>query len=347
VHWKRYEVASILLAGIATPLVVSVHTVVSFDFTIAILPGWHSTIFPPYFVAGAIYSGFAMVLCLMIPMRWAYHLEDMITMRHLNIMGKVMLATGLVVGYGYLMEAFMAFFSADRFEIYATTNRPGGPYAAAYWCLITFNVIIPQGLWSKRVRTSVPLLFLEAFLINCAMWLERFVIIIVSLHRDFLPSAWRMYAPTRWDWMTLWGSVGLFLTLFYLFIRFLPMISIYEMRELVAETERHRWGPQVCIGPITLRTVERDEPCLRYSIAAPTSFLGSLFMCFWDVLHLDSSCLGWWIALPTSRIRMCPERNRFPSVIAITPMSWESIAAIVTPRWRRPHLRACPRQRSA
>jgi Ni/Fe-hydrogenase subunit HybB-like protein len=240
VHWKRYEVASILLAGLATPLVVSVHTVVSFDFTIAILPGWHSTIFPPYFVAGAIYSGFAMVLCLMIPMRWAYHLEDMITMRHLNLMAQVMLATGTVVAYGYIMEAFMAFFSADRFEIYATANRSTGPYAAAYWCLIAFNVIIPQALWSKRVRSSVPLIFLEAFLINCAMWLERFVIIITSLHRDFMPSAWRMYAPTRWDWMILWGSIGLFLTLFYLFIRFLPMISIYEMRELVAEVEGHK-----------------------------------------------------------------------------------------------------------
>jgi Ni/Fe-hydrogenase subunit HybB-like protein len=239
VHWKRYEVMGILLAGLATPLVVSVHTVVSFDFTIAILPGWHSTIFPPYFVAGAIYSGFAMVLCLMIPMRTAYHLEDMITMRHLSIMAKVMLATGMVVAYGYIMEAFMAFFSADRFDRYVMINRALGPYAVAYWCLIAFNVVIPQALWSKRVRSSVPLIFVEAVLINCAMWLERFVIIITALHRDFVPSSWRMYAPTRWDWMTLFGSLGLFLTLFYLFIRFLPMISIYEMRGLVTETEEH------------------------------------------------------------------------------------------------------------
>jgi Ni/Fe-hydrogenase subunit HybB-like protein len=236
VHWKRYETASVLLAGLATPLVVSVHTVVSFDFTIAILPGWHSTIFPPYFVAGAIYSGFSMVLCLLIPVRKFYHLEDMITMRHLNIMAKVMLATGEVVAYGYIMEAFMSFFSADHFEAYVEANRATGPYAAAYWCLIAFNILIPQALWAKRVRSSVLSIFIEALLINCAMWLERFVIIVTALHRDFLPSSWGMYAPTRWDWMTLFGSLGLFLTLFYLFIRFLPLISIYEMRELVTET---------------------------------------------------------------------------------------------------------------
>jgi Ni/Fe-hydrogenase subunit HybB-like protein len=235
VHWKRYETASILLAGLATPLVVSVHTVVSFDFTIAILPGWHSTIFPPYFVAGAIYSGFAMVLCLVIPLRKFYHLEGFITMRHMDIMAKLMLATGLVVAYGYMMEAFMAFFSADKFEIYANANRSTGPYALAYWGLVVFNFFLPQALWSKRVRSSVTLILIEAFLINCAMWLERFVIIVPSLHRDFMPSAWWMYAPTKWDWMTLWGSLGLFLTLFYLFIRFLPMISIHEMRHLVNE----------------------------------------------------------------------------------------------------------------
>ncbi len=240
VHWKRYETASLLLAGLATPLVVSVHTVVSFDFAIAILPGWHTTIFPPYFVAGAIYSGFAMVVCLGIPLRYFYQLEDFITMRHLDIMAKLLLATGLIVGYGYLMEAFMAFYSADIFERYATVNRVTGPYAAAYWCLITFNVLIPQALWSKRVRSSVLAIFIEAFLINCAMWLERFVIIVTSLHRDFVPSIWRMYAPTRWDWMTLFGSLGLFMTLFYLFIRYLPMISIYEMRELVSETPEAR-----------------------------------------------------------------------------------------------------------
>ncbi len=237
VHWKRYETASLLLAGLATPLVVSVHTVVSFDFAIAILPGWHTTIFPPYFVAGAIYSGFAMVVCLAIPLRHVYHLEDFITMRHLDIMAKLLLVTGLIVGYGYVMEAFMAFYSADIFERYVTVNRMTGPYAAAYWCLITFNVLIPQALWSKRVRSSILAIFIEAFLINCAMWLERFVIIVTALNRDFVPSIWRLYAPTRWDWMTLFGSLGLFMTLFYLFIRYLPMISIYEMRELVSEPQ--------------------------------------------------------------------------------------------------------------
>ena len=237
VHWKRHEMACLLLAGLATPLVVSVHTVVSFDFAVAIVPGWHTTIFPPYFVAGAIYSGFAMVLCLAIPLRKVYGLEDFITMRHLDIMAKLLLATGLIVAYGYLMEAFMAFYSADVFESYQTQNLMGGPYRVAYWSLILFNVLLPQALWSKRVRRSVAAIFVEALLINCAMWLERFVIIVISLHRDFVPSAWRMYAPTRWDWMTLFGSLGLFMTLIYLFIRYLPLISIYEMRELVTETE--------------------------------------------------------------------------------------------------------------
>lgn len=236
VHWKRYEMASLLLAGLATPLVVSVHTVVSFDFAVAILPGWHSTIFPPYFVAGAIYSGFAMVLCLTIPLRKIYGLEDFITMRHLDVMAKLMLATGLIVAYGYLMEAFMAFYSGNVFEKYLMANRATGPYAAVYWSLIVFNMVIPQALWSRRVRSRVGLIFLEALLINCAMWLERFVIIVPSLHRDFLPSSWGMYAPTRWDWATLLGSLGLFLTMFFLFIRYLPMISIFEMRELVTET---------------------------------------------------------------------------------------------------------------
>jgi Ni/Fe-hydrogenase subunit HybB-like protein len=237
VHWKRYETASLLLAGLATPLVISVHTVVSFDFAVAIVPGWHTTIFPPYFVAGAIYSGFAMVLCLAIPLRKFYGLEDFITMRHLDNMGKIMLATGLIVAYGYMMEAFMAFYSADIYDRYVTLNRMTGPYAAVYWSLIAFNIVIPQALWSRRVRSSVPALFAVALTVNCGMWLERFVIVVISLHRDYMPSIWRIYLPTRWDWMTLFGSIGLFLTLLYLFIRYLPMISIFEMRSLVAETE--------------------------------------------------------------------------------------------------------------
>jgi Ni/Fe-hydrogenase subunit HybB-like protein len=229
--------ASLLLAGLATPLVVSVHTVVSFDFTIAIVPGWHSTIFPPYFVAGAIYSGFAMVLTLAIPLRKFYHLEDFVTIRHLDNMGKLMLATGLIVAYGYMMETFMAYYSGNVYDQYMILNRMTGPYAPVYWVLMLCNVVIPQALWSKRVRRNVAALFVVALIVNAGMWIERFVIIITSLHRDFTPSAWGMFYPTGWDWATLAGSIGLFLTLLYLFIRYLPMISIFEMRELVSETQ--------------------------------------------------------------------------------------------------------------
>ncbi len=235
VHWSRYETASILLAGLATPLVVSVHTVVSFDFAVAIVPGWHSTIFPPYFVAGAIYSGFAMVMTLAIPIRKFYGLEDFITMRHLENMAKVMLATGLIVAYGYMMETFGAFYTGgyDKFMI---MNRMIGPYAPVYWTLITCNIAIPQFMWWKRIRTNVPILFAISLVVNVGMWLERFIIVVTSLHRDYLPSSWGMYYPTRWDWATFAGTIGLFLTLLYLFIRFLPVISISEMRGLVEET---------------------------------------------------------------------------------------------------------------
>ena len=240
VHWSRYEVASLLLAGLATPLVVSVHTVVSFDFTIGIIPGWHTTIFPPYFVAGAIYSGFAMVLTLAIPIRKFYHLEDLVTARHLDIMAKVMLGTGLIVAYGYLIEAFLAFYSGDQYEIYMMTNRFKGPYAPLYWMLIACNIVIPQLLWSKKVRRNVGLLFILSLVVNTGMWLERFVIIVISLSRDFIPSSWGMYYPTRWDWATYIGTFGLFFTLFFLFIRVLPMISIVEVRSLVHETNEEK-----------------------------------------------------------------------------------------------------------
>ena len=240
VHWSRYEFASLLLAGVATPLVVSVHTVVSFDFTIAIVPGWHSTIFPPYFVAGAIYSGFAMVLTLAIPLRKYYHLEDLVTMRHLDIMAKVMLATGIIVAYSYVAETFMAFYSANKFERFMMVNRMTGPYWVVFWTLVTCNLIIPQSLWSRRVRRSVPLLFIVSLVVNIGMWLERFVIIAVSLSREFTPSKWDMFYPTKWDWATLAGSFGLFFTLFYLFIRFLPMISMVEVRSLVHQTEEEK-----------------------------------------------------------------------------------------------------------
>jgi Ni/Fe-hydrogenase subunit HybB-like protein len=239
-HWFRYDTASLLLAGLATPLVVSVHTVVSFDFTIGIIPGWHTTIFPPYFVAGAIYSGFAMVLTLAIPIRKFYHLEDLVTIRHLDIMAKVMLGTGLIVAYGYLIEGFLAFYSGDQYEIYMMTNRFKGPYAPLYWMLISCNIIIPQLLWSKKVRRNVGLLFILSLVVNTGMWLERFVIIVISLSRDFIPSSWGMYYPTRWDWATYVGTFGLFFTLFFLFIRVLPMISIVEVRALVHETNEEK-----------------------------------------------------------------------------------------------------------
>ena len=237
IHWSRYETASLLLAGLATPLVVSVHTVVSFDFSVAQVAGWHTTIFPPYFVAGAIYSGFAMVLTLAIPIRKFYHLEDLVTMRHLDTMAKVMLATGLIVAYGYMMETFMAFYSGNPFDRFAFLNRMTGPYAFFYWMLIVCNIAIPQSLWSSKVRNNVPLLFVLSLIINVGMWLERFVIVVISLHRDFVPSSWGMYYPTRWDWATFTGTIGLFLTLLYLFVRFLPMISMSEVRVLVHEEE--------------------------------------------------------------------------------------------------------------
>jgi Ni/Fe-hydrogenase subunit HybB-like protein len=237
VHWHRYETAYLLLAGLATPLVVSVHSVVSFDFAVGILPGWHSTIFPPYFVAGAIYSGFAMVLTLAIPLRKFYGLGDFVTLRHLDNMGKVMLATGLIVAYGYIMEGFMAWYSGSPAEWYLQLNRLEGPYRVAFWSLLLCNIVIPQVLWFKRVRITPLLLWLVSLVINVGMWLERFVIVVISLHRDFLPSSWGMYYPTWVDWATLFGSIGLFLALLFLFIRFLPMISIFEMRALVSETE--------------------------------------------------------------------------------------------------------------
>ena len=236
-HWHRYETAYLLLAGIATPLVVSVHTVVSFDFAIAILPGWHTTIFPPYFVAGAIYSGFAMVLTLAIPIRAIYGLEDFITLRHLQNMAKVMLCTGLIVAYGYTIEAFMSWYGGNRYEGFMMWNRMTGPYAPFYWALIACNVVIPQLLWFRRIRTSVPALFILSLIVNVGMWLERFIIIVTSLSRDFTPSAWGMFRPSFWDWSTFFGTIGLFVMLIFLFCRFLPMISIFEMRTLVPEAK--------------------------------------------------------------------------------------------------------------
>ena len=236
-HWQRYETASLLLAGLATPLVLSVHTVVSFDFAVGILPGWHATIFPPYFVAGAVYAGFAMVLTLAIPLRVLYGLQDFITMKHLDNMAKIMLATGLVVGYGYLVEAFMAFYSGNVYERFMMWNRLEGPYKHMYWALLFCNILAPQALWFRKVRRNVPLLFLLAMIVNVGMWLERYVIVVVSLHRDFLPSSWGMYHGTIWDWSTYLGTIGLFVALMFLFIRLLPMVSIFEMRAILPEAK--------------------------------------------------------------------------------------------------------------
>jgi Ni/Fe-hydrogenase subunit HybB-like protein len=239
-HWFNFEMAYLLLAGIATPLVVSVHTVVSFDFAIGLVPGWHSTIFPPYFVAGAIYSGFAMVLVLTIPIRKIYGLEELITIRHLKHMAEVMLATGLIVAYGYLMEAFIAWYGGNPFERYMMWNRMFGHYGYFFWLLMLFNVLIPQLIWIKRVRTSVPALFLIALSVLYGMWLERYVIIVVSLSRDFMPSAWGRYAGTIWDYLTLAGTIGFFILMMFLFIRLLPMISMFELRGIVP---RRQGGP--------------------------------------------------------------------------------------------------------
>jgi Ni/Fe-hydrogenase subunit HybB-like protein len=236
-HWARYETAYLLLAGLATPLVLSVHTVVSFDFAVAIVPGWHTTIFPPYFVAGAIYSGFAMVLMLAIPIRKIYSLEDFITDRHLQNSAKVMLATGWIVAYGYAIEAFTGWYGGNRYDQTLLWNRLHGPYANMYYLLLICNIFIPQLLWFRKMRTNPVWLFLISLVILVGMWLERFVIIVISLSRDFLTSSWGMYYPTKWDWMTYAGTIGMFLTAMFLFVRILPMISIFEMRTLLPEAE--------------------------------------------------------------------------------------------------------------
>ncbi len=236
-HWHNYETAYLLLAGLATPLVVSVHTVVSFDFAVGQTPGWHATIFPPYFVAGAIFAGFAMVLTLSIPLRAIFKLQDFITLQHIKNMCKVMLATGLIVGYGYLVEIFMAWYSGHWYEQFMILNRITGPYKYHWWSLILCNILVVQLLWFRKIRGNVIAAWLIAMVVNVGMWLERFVIVVTSLHRDFMPAAWGMYSGTFWDWATFIGSIGLFLALLFLFLRFLPMISIFEMRTILPKGE--------------------------------------------------------------------------------------------------------------
>ena len=242
-HWIRYESASLLLAGLSTPLVLSVHTVISFDFAVAAMAGWHTTIFPPYFVAGAIYSGFAMVITLAVPIRKFYHLEDLVTLRHLDNMAKVMLGTGCIVAYGYAMEVFMSWYAASHWEFFMMWNRMFGPMGWAYWILILTNLAIPlTTLWSRKLRVNALFLFLLSFVINIGMWFERFVIVVTSLYRDYLPSSWGTYRATKWDYMTFIGTWGLFTALFLLFVRLLPMIPMSEIRMMLPQTKVRAGG---------------------------------------------------------------------------------------------------------
>ena len=229
-HWSNYEMAYLILAGISTPLVLSVHTIVSFDFAVSLLPGWHTTIFPPYFVAGAIFSGFGMVLTLMLPLRAIYGLKDLITQYHIDCMCKVTLATGTIVGYAYAMEFFIAWYGANPYEGFAFINRAFGHYAWAYWIMISCNVLIPQLFWSKKLRRNLVVVMIVSITTNIGMWFERFVIVVTSLSRDYLPSSWAYFHPTWVDVCTFLGSFGLFFTLFLLFIRFLPFVAMSEVK---------------------------------------------------------------------------------------------------------------------
>jgi Ni/Fe-hydrogenase subunit HybB-like protein len=231
--WQRYESVSLVLAGLATPLVLSVHTIVSFDFATSVIPGWHTTIFPPYFVAGAIFSGFAMVLTLMIITRKVYKLESYITITHIELMNIIIMVTGSIVGVAYITELFMAWYSGVPYEQYAFINRATGPYAWAYWTMMTCNVISPQLFWFKKIRTSIVATFILSIIVNIGMWFERFVIIVTSLHRDYLPSSWAMFAPTLFDVGVYFFTFGLFFTLFFLFAKFFPVINMSEVKSVL------------------------------------------------------------------------------------------------------------------
>jgi len=231
--WSRYETVSLILAGVSTPLVLSVHTIVSMDFATSIEPGWHTTIFPPYFVAGAIFSGFAMVLTLMLITRVVFKLEDYITLEHIALMNKIMMTTGSIVGVAYITEFFIAWYSQVEYEQYTFINRATGPYWWAYWSMMTCNVISPQLVWFRRIRYSIPATFVLSIIVNIGMWFERFVIIVTSLHRDYLPSSWAMFSPTVIDVGIYVGTLGLFFTLFLLFAKFFPMINMAEVKAIL------------------------------------------------------------------------------------------------------------------
>ncbi len=240
-QWQHYELAYLVLAGISTPLVLSVHSIVSTDFATSLVPGWHTTIFPPYFVAGAIFSGFAMVMTLALIARKVYNLEHIFTSKVLERMSWVMLLTGSMVGYAYAMEFFIAWYSGNEYERFAFINRAFGPYAWAYWIMITCNVISPQLFWFKKLRTSIPVLFILSIVINIGMWFERFVI-VMTLSRDFLPSSWDYFSPTIYDVGILIGSFGLFFTMFLLFLRFLPLVAMSEVKGVLPEADPHHGG---------------------------------------------------------------------------------------------------------
>jgi Ni/Fe-hydrogenase subunit HybB-like protein len=241
-HWLNYEKAYLILAGLSTPLVLSVHTIVSFDFAVSVIPGWHTTIFPPYFVAGAIFSGFAMVMTLLIIARRFFHLEELITVRHLENMNKIIVATGTMVGYAYGMEFFIAWYSGNEYERFTFINRATGPYAWAYWTMVSCNVLSPQFFWFKRFRTSIPFMFVISIIVNIGMWFERFVIIVTSLHRDYIPGSWSYFRPTVWDIAMFTGTFGLFFTMFLLFVRYLPMIAIAEVKGVLPAANPHPDG---------------------------------------------------------------------------------------------------------
>jgi len=240
-QWQHYEKAYLMLAGLATPLVLSVHSVVATDFATSMVPGWHTTIFPPYFVAGAVFSGFGMVMTLAIIARKIYGLEDIITINHLEKMNKIILVTGSMVGYAYMTEFFIAWYSGNDFEVFAFVNRAFGPYAWAYWIMFLCNVITPQIFWFKKLRRSIPVMFVASIFVNIGMWFERFVITVTSLSRDYLPSSWDYYSPSIWDILTFVGSFGLFFTFFLLFLRFLPMVALSEVKGILPEADPHHY----------------------------------------------------------------------------------------------------------
>ena len=241
-HWWNYEKAYMILAGLATPLVLSVHTIVSFDFAVSVIPGWHTTIFPPYFVAGAVFSGFAMVLTLMIIVRKIYGLEEIMTDDHIEKMNIIILVTGSMVGFAYLMEFFIAWYGQVEYEKAIFILRATGPYAWAYWIMITCNVLSPQFFWSKKLRRNVGFTFFISIVVNIGMWFERFVITVTSLSTDFLPSSWGYYSPTLWDMLTYLGTFGLFGTSFLLFLRFLPMIAVAELKGAMPQADPHNYN---------------------------------------------------------------------------------------------------------